>query len=41
MLKKIIQLIMPPIVAFPVAENNVLNLMFSKSLIIFPNILGR
>jgi hypothetical protein len=38
MLNEIIQLIMHPIVAFPVPDNNDLNILFSKSLIIYPNI---
>jgi len=38
MLKKINQLIMHPIVAFPVTDTNVLNILFSNSLISFTNI---
>jgi len=41
MLKNIIQLIMHLIVAFPVADNEILNMLFSKSLIIFPNVFRR
>jgi len=40
-LKKIIQLIMHPIVAFPVADNNFLNLCFRSPKLFFLIFLGR